>query len=108
MGRNGLLLTSDFGPCVRLCKVFTDLPLKPDVSAADHVEEYCAACGQCAAACPAKAISDAPQPSFDTVGPYNRRGVRRWAVDAERCLAFWEENGTSCSTCVAACPYGLD
>jgi hypothetical protein len=28
MGRNGLLLTSDFGPCVRLCKVFTDLPLK--------------------------------------------------------------------------------
>jgi ferredoxin len=108
MGRNGLLLTSDFGPCVRLCKVFTDLPLKPDVPRADDVEQCCAACGRCAAACPAEAISDAPQPSLDTGGPCNRRGVRRWAVDAERCLAFWEENGTSCSTCIAACPYGLD
>ncbi|NVM36262.1 MAG: hypothetical protein HWN81_11760, partial [Candidatus Lokiarchaeota archaeon] len=27
LGRNGLLLTPEFGPRVRICKVFTDLPL---------------------------------------------------------------------------------
>ena len=30
LGRNGLLLTEKYGPRVRLCKVFTDLPLEPD------------------------------------------------------------------------------
>ncbi|MBU0595790.1 hypothetical protein KJ567_03800 [Candidatus Bipolaricaulota bacterium] len=30
LGRNGLLVTQQFGPCVRLCKVFTDLPLASD------------------------------------------------------------------------------
>jgi len=28
LGRNGLLITPQFGPRVRLCKVFTDLPLR--------------------------------------------------------------------------------
>lgn len=26
LGRNGLLITKDFGPCVRLCKIFTTCP----------------------------------------------------------------------------------
>jgi hypothetical protein len=30
LGRNGLLITPYYGPRVRLCKVFTDLPLIPD------------------------------------------------------------------------------
>ena len=30
LGRHGLLITPEYGPCVRLCKVFTDLPLEPD------------------------------------------------------------------------------
>lgn len=105
LGRNGLLLTSDYGPFVRLCKVFTDLPLAPDGPTAESPDAYCATCDRCATACPAGAISDAPEPSFETAGPCSRPGVFRWAVDGERCLASWRENGTSCSTCIAVCPY---
>lgn len=106
LGRNGLLLTSEHGPFIRLCKVFTDLPLAPDGPAGDSPDTYCATCARCATACPVEAISDAPEPSFETAGPCNRPGVARWAVDAERCLSFWQENGTDCSTCIAVCPYG--
>ena len=106
MGRSGVLLTPKYGPFVRLCKVFTDLPLLPDIPKIDGAEPFCARCGRCAAACPGKAISDAPQPSFGISGPWNRPGVLRWPVNGQRCLAFWEKNGTSCSTCIAVCPYG--
>src|SRR4030066_448546 len=30
LGRNGLLLSPEYGPRQRLCKVFTNLPLVPD------------------------------------------------------------------------------
>ncbi len=108
LGRSGLLLTPEFGPFVRLCKVFTDLPLMPDEPKAISPEAYCATCDRCATACPAGAISDAPEPSFETAGSCNRPGVFRWAVDAASCLAFWRRNGTSCATCIATCPYGLE
>jgi epoxyqueuosine reductase len=107
MGRSGLLLTSEYGPFVRLCKVFTDLPLSPDTPQANGAEPHCATCGRCAAACPAGAISDAPDPNFEITGPWNRPGVLRWPVNGPRCLAFWERNGASCATCIAVCPYGM-
>jgi reductive dehalogenase len=105
MGRSGVLLTPEYGPFVRLCKVFTDLPLLPDTPR-NSAEAYCAKCDRCVEACPAGAISDAPKPSFEITGPWNRPGVLRWAVNGQRCLAFWERNGTSCATCLAVCPYG--
>jgi len=27
LGRNGLLITAEYGYCIRLCKIFTNLPL---------------------------------------------------------------------------------
>jgi hypothetical protein len=47
LGRNGLLITPQFGPRVRLCKVLTDLPLKPDKPIAFGVQEYCEKCKKC-------------------------------------------------------------
>jgi hypothetical protein len=105
MGRSGLLLTESHGACIRLCKVFTDLPLVPDAPLADGCESRCAQCRLCARACPAQAISKAPEPSFDVCGPTNNPGVRRWPIDGVRCLRFWHQNGASCSTCIAVCPY---
>jgi len=105
MGRNGLLLTRDHGACVRLCKVFTDLPLEPDEPDQDGAEDICGACGLCAEACPAGAISAAPAPSFDVAGNFNNPGILRWRVDAEACHDYWRKIGHDCSNCIAACPY---
>jgi len=48
LGRNGLLVTPEFGSRVRLCKVFTELPLQPLGEAGVLTEE--AACDVEAAA----------------------------------------------------------
>jgi epoxyqueuosine reductase len=105
LGRNGLLVTPQYGPCVRLCKVFTDLPLAPDQPVGFGVAEVCRGCRRCAESCGVEAISFDPQPSFQVVCPSNNRGIRRWAVNHDRCYSFWVENGASCSTCIATCPY---
>ncbi|HIE05286.1 MAG TPA: reductive dehalogenase [bacterium (Candidatus Stahlbacteria)] len=105
LGRNGLLITHQFGPCVRICKVFTDLPLRPDQPIEFGVKSFCEGCRKCVEACEVEAISDAKKPSYDIACASNSRGILRWAVDHERCYQFWIENGTDCSSCIAACPF---
>jgi len=105
MGRNGLLITPEYGSCVRICKVFTDLPLLPDGPITMGIEAACRTCRRCAEACEVGAISSAPEPSFDIACISTRRGVRRWAVNSDLCYTFWLDNGTNCSTCIAACPF---
>jgi epoxyqueuosine reductase QueG len=105
LGRNGLLITPQYGPCVRLCKVFTDLPLMPDQPISFGVTETCMKCFKCAEACEVEAISSDPEPSYRTVSPSNNQGIVRWAVDHDKCYAFWIENSASCATCIAACPF---
>jgi len=105
LGRNGLLITPQYGSCVRLCKVFTDLPLLPDRPAPFGVTETCRSCRKCAEACEVGAIQDTPEPSFDVITISNNRGIRRWAVNHDQCYAYWVENGACCSTCISVCPY---
>ena len=105
LGRNGLLVTPEFGPCVRLCKVFTNLPLAPDRPRNFDLGETCRNCTRCAEACQGEAISASREPSFETVCPSNRPGVERWAVNANRCFDFWIKNTAACSNCIAACPF---
>jgi epoxyqueuosine reductase len=105
LGRNGLLITPEHGPCVRLCKVFTDLPLVPDRPIDFGVTEYCTTCDRCVEACEAGAISSDSEPSYEIVCASNNPGVKRWAVNADRCYQFWAENSAACSNCIAACPF---
>jgi len=53
-GRHGLLITREFGPRVRLGKIFTDLPLAPDRPIRFGGKETCTICRPCTDACPAK------------------------------------------------------
>ncbi len=105
LGRNGLLITPEYGSCVRLCKVFTDLPLEPDRPIDFGLTEACRVCSRCAEACEGEAISGAREPSFEVACPSNAPGVLRWAVNADRCYDFWIRNTAACSNCIAACPY---
>ncbi len=105
LGRSGLLVTPEYGPCVRLCKVLTDLPLVPSAPAPFGVTETCRGCRLCAEACENGAIQDDPEPSYRVASRSNNAGILRWAVHHDKCYAFWIENGACCSTCIAACPY---
>ncbi len=105
LGRNGLLITPEYGPCIKLCKVFTDMPLTADKPISFGVEELCKDCGRCAEACEANAISSEKEPSFETINRSNNEGIKRWAVDHEKCYEYWIENGSDCSTCVKVCPF---
>jgi len=105
LGRNGLLITEKNGPCVRICKVFTDLPLDVDKPIEFGVKSYCENCGKCAEACEVDAIQFEKKPSFNVSSKSNSKGILRWAVDHDKCYNFWIKNGGDCSNCIAACPY---
>ncbi len=105
LGRLGLLITPQYGPCVRLCKVFTDLPLAPDKPIEFGVTDFCKECNRCVEACEVDAIHKDQAPSYDVVCLSNNKGVLRWAVNHDKCYQFWIENGGDCSNCIAACPF---
>ena len=103
-GRNGLLVTPQNGPCVRLAKVLTDMPLIPDGAAQYGIRECCEVCRACVDGCPANAISRGA-PTLVGHNECNSSGVLKWHVDAKRCLGYWIASGTSCSACIARCPW---
>ncbi|MDR1184491.1 MAG: reductive dehalogenase [Coriobacteriales bacterium] len=108
IGRNGLLITQEYGPRVRLCKVFTDLELAPDKPRKFGVVEFCRLCMKCADACPSQAIDFAkdmhmvqPEECNDSMNPY----TEKWTVDPYRCNAFAAYNGGDCGNCIAVCSW---
>jgi epoxyqueuosine reductase len=105
LGRNGLLITPQYGPRVRICKVFTDLPLATDKPIAFGVNEFCRRCKACARNCEAGAIFSGDEPSFEVACKSNNPGALKWHVNVERCYEFWCQNGIDCSTCIKVCPY---
>ncbi|GAH33599.1 putative reductive dehalogenase (rdhA), partial [marine sediment metagenome] len=105
LGRNGLLITPEFGPRVRLCKVFTDLPLVPDKPIEFGVWDFCMHCQRCAEECPARALKYG-EPTTQIHNVSNREGLLRWPINAEKCIAYWERNlSASCANCIRVCPF---
>jgi len=107
LGRNGLLITPQYGPRVRLCKVLTDLPLEPDKPIEFGVKDFCKKCKLCAEYCEAGAISMDDEPSFEVACRSNNPGALKWYVYVERCYLYWCKNGVDCSTCIKVCPYNI-
>ena len=104
LGRMGLLLTEQYGPRVRLCKVFTDLPLLHDTYRPFGVTEFCNVCMKCAKHCPSQCI---PYGNQTMEGPTfsNFSGVRKWYINPEKCFLFWVKNWMDCNNCVRFCPF---
>ena len=93
IGRSGLLLTDDYGPCVRLGAVLTDMPLSRTPRKPCTASNLCLTCKKCAVMCPAKAIDD----TISDKGQFGK-------VDDDACFAKWKEYGTDCGLCIANCP----
>ncbi|MBW1722228.1 MAG: reductive dehalogenase [Deltaproteobacteria bacterium] len=102
--RMGLLVTERFGPRVRICKVFTDMPLQSDSYRPFGVVEFCRTCKVCAAHCPSQAISSG---EMTTEGPNisSHSGIRKWYINAERCFSFWGTSRIDCTQCIRVCPF---
>jgi len=97
LGRHGLMITKELGSCLKLTTVTTDLPLANDPSRDIGVDEFCRDCKICAETCPGGAI---PRTGKRVV-----RGVEKWRINPEACFRVWNETGTDCGVCLAACPW---
>lgn len=104
LGRMGLLVTEKYGPRVRLCKVFTDLPLAPDGFRPFGVKEFCEVCKKCAKNCPSRAITYG-DPTMEGPSLSNFSGVLKWYINPEKCFLFWVKNWMDCNNCVRVCPF---
>lgn len=95
LGKHGSMIHRRLGSNFRLACVLTSVPLElgtPDDFGADA---FCASCRLCSDACPPDAIL----PEKTLV-----RGERRWYVDFDKCLPYFNEN-LSCAICLAVCPF---
>lgn len=108
LGRNGLLVTPEYGSRVRICKVFTDLPLvfdEPNVNFISKLFNFCKRCYKCAEICENKSISFKPEPVFTGETISNNSGVKKYFINPEKCFDFWVENNSDCSKCITVCPF---
>ena len=103
-GRHGLLITKEFGPRLRLGKIFTDLPLVNSKPINFGVQAFCNICDRCAKACPPKAIPFGAK-GDNVLNRSNIKGVVKWTTDAEKCFSFWTNQNTDCSICIRTCPF---
>ena len=105
LGRNGLLITPQYGPRVRISKVLTDLPLAPDEPVDLGVIKYCEKCKKCAKYCPGQSILWSEKRTTEPNNISNASGELKWPIDAEKCLTFWSRNEGSCMNCIRVCPF---
>ncbi len=95
LGKHGSIINEKFGSSFRLACVFTDVPLVPTAAPSIGVDDFCANCQICSNACPPDAIL----PEKNWV-----RGEKRWYVDFDSCLPYFNEN-FGCGICIAVCPF---
>ncbi|MGD2200763.1 MAG: reductive dehalogenase [Candidatus Bathyarchaeota archaeon] len=104
LGRHGRLITWERGPLVRICKVFTDLPLPQTPLAPEGITEFCEVCEKCAERCPSRAIPSGPR-TWEGVCESNNAGAYKWYCDADKCLEYWTEVGNGCNNCFRVCSF---
>lgn len=98
-GKNGLLITRDNGPRVRLAVVFTEIENLPLAEENPYrwVRDYCEICNSCVEQCPADAIYRETKTHTDG-GPV--------FIDHTKCAdPFSNHNG--CTLCIKYCPFSF-
>ena len=104
LGRNGLLISPQYGPRVRLAVVLTDLPLVADAPIDFGVTEFCTACKKCAQMCPSSSIPRGER-TIEPNNISNASGELKWPQNGETCLMRAARDRYPCSTCISVCPY---
>jgi len=97
MGLNGLIITPEHGPRVRLAAVFTSIKNLPWNEGNDHqwVRKFCDQCRICQRECPPEAILE---------DPIIRPDGRETYIKNEVCFPYFNLYH-GCSVCVKVCPF---
>lgn len=99
------IMHPDFGPMIRICKVFTDLPMELDHPKSSGIMEFCKVCQRCAEVCPVKAINTERGPSWEVPGGWVCPGHKTWHADNPKCAAYADSTGGGCGICLNVCPW---
>lgn len=95
LGKHGSIIHPKLGAMFRLSAVATDMPLVADAPQEFGADGFCVNCQACSNGCPTDAIFPTKQ---------QVRGVKKWYVDFEKCLPYFNET-FGCGICLAACPW---
>jgi epoxyqueuosine reductase len=97
IGLNGIIITPEHGPRVRLAAVFTSIENLPFNEGNDHtwIESYCTSCKVCIKKCPPQALYG--EPVLHSNG-------RLTYVENELCFPYFSDY-YGCSVCVKVCPF---
>lgn len=100
-GANGLFLSPDFGPRIRLCTIITSLVLEPDPLIEKNLCPY-PNCVDCIKACPVEALGTSNK--LDRI-----KGIPGNPVK-QKCHYYQNVtlNGLRCGLCIQACPVGKE
>lgn len=93
-GKNSLLLTTKFGPRIRLVSIITDAPLTPDKPLN---LDLCNDCHKCIQACPAGALKG------ERIVDKLKCDAHHVEVGKQLQLGDWDQ---ICGVCVRVCPIG--
>lgn len=99
IGKNGLLISPDFGPRLSLATVLTDAPLQAD---APMEHSLCGDCTLCMQYCPSQAITGAEWSRSSPFVELVRLSACRTHKEAKRLT----EGKPNCGLCINICPYG--
>jgi epoxyqueuosine reductase QueG len=99
IGLNGIIITPEYGPWVRLAAVFSSIENLPftEENAHSWVADYCSKCEICIKKCPPKALLE--EPNF-------HENCQITYVENDLCFPYFNDN-YGCSVCVKVCPFNL-
>lgn len=98
IGKNGLVINSDYGSRLSWATVLTDAPLEPDIPT---LESKCGDCDLCVKYCPSGAVQG---------HLWSMRDPQREIVAYEKCRALKKRRNVfdekpNCGLCITICPY---
>jgi epoxyqueuosine reductase len=97
IGLNGIIITPEHGPRVRLAAVYTSIENLPFSESNPHawVADFCATCKVCIKKCPAGALYGTPVDHGNGQITY---------VDNGLCFPYFSDN-YGCAKCITVCPF---
>ena len=100
IGKNALLITSEYGSAVRISSVLTDMPL---ITNNPINESKCGTCNKCAKACPAAAIKgmlwNVSIERDELINPFKCRIKARELLEQKIGI-----ESAICGKCIEVCP----